>query len=77
MMGINMYTMNKYYVGARHIGTAIGQKSNASCTHLTLEGAIEEAKDKVRRGEISHAVVVKIVAIIREEHPPVAVEMVE
>lgn len=70
--------MKKYYVGAKHIGAAIGQGRNASCTHQEMGDAIEEAVRTVRGNpDIDCMVVVKIVRVVRRDRPPVVVEDVE
>jgi hypothetical protein len=69
-------TMKKYYVGARHIGQSIQHGSNADCTRETLDDAIADAKQQIRGGADT-VVVVKIVAIVRRDHPPISVETVD
>lgn len=70
--------MKKYYVGAKHIGAAIGRGHNASCTHQEMGDAIEEAVRTIRSNtDIDCMVVVKIVRVVRRDHPPVVVEDVE
>ena len=72
-----MEELKKYYVGARHIGQAIVDGHNASCTRHTMDAAIEEARQKVRNGEVDCAVVVQIVAVVRKDYPPVTVEILK
>jgi len=67
--------LKKYYVGARHIGDAIGNGENANCTHQTLNAAIEEAKKKIREGA-DCVVVVEIIRVVRRDDPPITVEEV-
>jgi hypothetical protein len=70
--------IKKYYVGAVHIGNAIGQGTNASCTHMNLTSAIEEAKQKLaENSQVDAVVVVQIIRVVRRFHPPVIVETIE
>lgn len=68
--------VKKYYVGAKHIASAILNNRNADCTRATLEEAIKEATHQVRTGEVECAVVVEITHIVRRDFPPVTVEKV-
>jgi hypothetical protein len=72
-----MKTMDKYYVGAKHIGAAIGRHGHANGYAVpTLEEAIEQAKNTIRDGGAECLVIVKIVAVVRREIP-ITVEAVE
>lgn len=69
--------MNKYYVGAKHIGSTIARNDHADgYTQPTVGDAIAQAKETIRRGEAECLVVVKIVAIVRRE-VPITVEDLE
>lgn len=68
--------IKKYYIGAKHIASAILNNRNADCTRETLEEAIREAAHQVRIGEVECAVVVEITHIVRRDFPPVHVEKI-
>lgn len=71
--------LNKYYVGAKHIGAAIARRGDPAGTAYavpTMEDAIEQAKQTIRNGEAECLVIVKIVAIVRREMP-ITVDVVE
>ena len=68
--------LKKYYVGARHIGQSIQHGSNADCTRLTIDEAIDDAKKQIQGGA-DCVVIVKIVCIVRKDFPPITVENVE
>jgi hypothetical protein len=62
--------MDKYYVGAKHIGSNIARHGHSNgYTVGTVEEAIEQAKETIRNGGADCLVVVKIVAIVRREVP--------
>jgi hypothetical protein len=69
--------IKKFYVGAKHIGAAIAAQGNAACTRDSIEEAISDAREMVRRGEVQTAVIVKIVAVVRKEYPPIAVDFLD
>lgn len=66
--------MNRYYVGAKHIASAIAQGRDGAYTKSTMSEAIEEAKKQVMNGDVECAVVVEIIAVIQREKPPVSVK---
>lgn len=67
---------NKFYVGAKHIGSNIARHGHANGYAVaTMEEAIEQAKQTVRNGEAECLVVVQIVAVVRRE-VPITVDMV-
>lgn len=69
--------MKRFYVGALHIGAAVQKGRDASCTHDTVEEAVEDAKAKIRRDQIGDCfVVVQIVRVVRKDDPPITVETV-
>jgi RecJ-like exonuclease len=68
--------VNKYYVGAKHLASAIGKGVNGSGTHRNEEDALNEAKRQVSEGEVEIALVVEIKYIVRRDRPPVTVERV-
>lgn len=69
--------MNKYYVGAKHIGSAIRNSGNADgYCHATMNEAIEAAKDSIREGNADCLVIVKIIAIVRREIPIIVEDLV-
>jgi hypothetical protein len=69
--------LKKFYIGAAHIGAAIGRGDNASIQRATVEEAVEDAKQKIRdeRGT-DCVVVVEIVRVVRRDYPPISVEEV-
>ena len=71
-----MKRLNKYYVGATHIGEAVGRGDNDSHTHATLESAIEAAKEKLENEDCEATIVVQIIRVIRRKSQPVVVEVV-
>lgn len=66
--------IHQYYVGATHIGEAIGQGHNDSHTRKNLDAAIEMAKDKLENETTECVIVVKIVAVIHRKAQPIVVE---
>lgn len=69
--------VNKYYVGATHIGNAIGDGHNDSHTHDNLEDTIEEAKEILENDTTRRAVIiVQIVRVVRRGRLPIIVEKV-
>jgi hypothetical protein len=69
--------MNRFYVGATHIGEAFGRGVNAPDTHPTLEDAISDATNKLRNDpSLKCCVVVQIVRVVRKDYPPITVEIV-
>ena len=68
--------LKKYYVGAKHIGQSVQHGNNADCTRETFDDAIADAKKQIREGA-QCVVVVKIVAIVRRDSPPITVETVD
>lgn len=69
--------MKKYYIGARHIGTAIGRGYDADCMHDNLSEAITEAREKISEGSVDTCVIVKIVRIVKRSKPPIEVIEIE
>ena len=69
--------IKKYYVGAKHIASAIHRGSNTGGTFETLDEAIESAKQQVQTNEVECAVVVQIIYVVRKDYPPVRVEKVD
>jgi hypothetical protein len=69
--------LNKFYVGAEHIGEAYGREQNAPNTKATLGEAIEDARkvlnDNPRRNTV---VIVQITHVVRRKRPPIVVEEV-
>jgi len=68
--------INKFYVGAAHIATAIESGCNAEWSHSTYEKAVEHAKAIMEREDKECAIIVKIVAVLRRETRPIRVEKV-
>jgi len=68
--------IKKFYCGAVHIARAIEAGDNSTITRETVEEAIEDAKEKIRRGEVNSVVVVEIVRIVRKDYPPITVDEV-
>lgn len=70
--------MRKYYVGAKHIGAAVGLGMDAGCMRETPEHAIEEATKMIQEsnGSITSLVVVEVIAIVKRSPPPVEVEYI-
>ncbi len=68
--------IKKYYVGAKHIASAIRMGNNADCTRDTFEQALTDARQTIanERG-VDSVVIVKIIAVVRRESPPIVVEM--
>ena len=69
--------IKRYYVGAEHIATAIGQGRNIDSCHMNLSSAIEEAKMKVARGSTETAIVVQIIRVVRRSTPPIEIIDIE
>jgi len=70
-----MQNINKFYVGAKHIGSAILNGRNAGCTKATIEEAIEDAKRMIRNNEVECVVVVEIKLVVHRETPIVIEEV--
>jgi len=70
--------MRRFYVGAKHIGSAIGRGIDADCMRQTPEAAIEEATKQIVEscGAINCLVVVEVIAVVKKSPPPVVVEFV-
>lgn len=69
--------MRKYYVGAKHIGRAIGNGTDAECMRNTPDDAIQEAKRMIQETPgMDCAVVVEVIAVVKRSPPPVIVEYV-
>lgn len=68
--------MKRFYVGAKHIGAAIGRGVDTSCQRDTLEEAIREAETMIRNREAESLVIVKIIAIVKIEQP-IKIEFVD
>ena len=68
--------LKKFYIGASHIGAAVGRGDNASIQRTTVEEAIADAKEKIRNEHVDCVVVVEIVRIVRKDYPPITVEIV-
>lgn len=68
--------MKRYYVGSRDIGRSIQYGKNAACTMNTPEEAISEATRKIQNNEGDCYVIVKIVAVVKKDNPPVKVTFV-
>lgn len=67
--------MKKYYVGAEHIGRAIGRGGDASLCRETIEEATEDARRALIKDPSREAiVVVQIVRVVRLQDPPIIVE---
>ena len=69
--------MKKYYVAAKHIGSAVGAGKDALCTYDTVEEAIASAKRTIMSEQLEAMVVVKMVKIVRRAPPPFVVVDVE
>lgn len=69
--------INKFYVGAKHLASAISRGQNGGGTLATVDEAINEAKRQVQTNEVECAIVVQIIYIVRKDYPPVRVERVE
>lgn len=65
---------NSYYHAARHIAQAVSNNTDAQCTFQTMEQAVDDAKRKIRIGEANEVVIVKMVAIVKRDEPPVVME---
>ena len=69
--------MNKFYVGAEHIGAAFGRGRNASIVRASVEEAVEDARkvlwDNPHRDCV---VIVEIIRVVRRSTPPIIVEEV-
>jgi hypothetical protein len=73
-----MKVTNKYYVGAEHIGNAIVRGEIPHLCHPSLDDAIADARKKLAADNRRDGVViVKIVAVVKRQEPPVVVEEVE
>ncbi len=66
--------LNKFYVGASHIGAAFARGVNDPHTHPTLNAAIENATERINDGNEDTVIIVKIVAVVRRAKAPVTVE---
>lgn len=69
--------MKKYYLGSTDIANHIINGKDAANTIENLEEAIERATDKIREDSSKIVIIVKIVAIVTPDRPPVKVKMVE
>ena len=69
--------INKFYVGAKHLASAIARGGNGTGTVATVDEAINEAKRQVQNSEVECAIVVQILYVVRKDYPPVRVEKVE
>jgi UDP-3-O-[3-hydroxymyristoyl] glucosamine N-acyltransferase len=68
--------LNKYYVGAVHIGEAVGAGKNTGIMRETVEEAIVDAKKKILNEGANCVVIVEIIRIVRKDFPPISVEVV-
>lgn len=70
-------SMNKYYVAADSIARPLVKGQNADNTHADLADAIRRAENEIQQTGADIKVIVKIVAIVRREKPPVSVEVID
>lgn len=69
--------LNKFYVGAEHIGSAIARGRNAPIVRATIGEAVEDARKTLLKDPHREAVViVEIIRIVRRKEPPIIVEEV-
>jgi len=66
--------MNRYYMAAQHISYAVSKGQNVAHMLPTLDDAIEKAKLEIAKGNTECVAIVKIVAVVRRQTPPVDVE---
>lgn len=66
--------LTRYYIAARHIAEAVERGQNADCTFPSLENATEEAKRRIREGEVNSCLIVEIVRVVRKAEPPIEIE---
>lgn len=69
--------MYRYYVGAKHIGAAVGRNQNSPTQRNTMADAILDAETAIDNGEADTLVVVKIVAVVRRVRRPTTTEILE
>mgnify|MGYP001277013558 CR=1 FL=1 len=68
-------TLNRFYMGASHIGDAIACGHNAPITRATAEEAVRDARKALAKDQSKEAVViVEIVAVIYREELPVEID---
>lgn len=77
MKKINKNNINKFYVGATHIASAIADGSNGKWTHKTIEQAIAHGKSIMESEDRDCVIVVKIVKVLRRASTPIIVEDVK
>ena len=70
--------MNRYYIGADHIARAAASGKDDSHTRGSLDEAIEAAKQHLSLNpNTKHVSIVKIVALVSIEDPPVRVTLLD
>lgn len=68
--------LNKFYVGAAHIGAAISMGTNAEWSKPTFEAAVKHGKEIMETDNKDCVVIVQIVAVLTREPNPIRVKKV-
>lgn len=67
--------INRYYVGAKHIGSSINMGGNADCTRATFEEALADAQQQLDENPHQKAVViVRITHVVRRAKHPIEIQ---
>ena len=73
-MSPKAFKLNKFYCAAEHIGRSVSLQQNDAWTRETEAEAIEHARTMLERDLTKDTVViVKMVAVVRRQKPPVKI----